>query len=81
MRSVSEDELGEQFDALLDHAVADHAPVLIRRPDGEDVVLISASGWAGMKETLHLMSSPKNAERLLEAVREFEAGDDGVALP
>ena len=30
---------------------------------------------------MHLMASPANARRLLEAVRGFEAGEDGVPLP
>jgi antitoxin YefM len=43
-------------------------------------VLISVSEWAGMEETLYLLQSPKNAERLLEAVHGFEA-DDAEAVP
>lgn len=32
------------------------------------------SEWAPIEETLSLLRSPRNAERLLEAVRGFEAG-------
>jgi antitoxin YefM len=53
---------------------------MITRQRGENVVLISASEWAGREETLYLLQSPKNAERLLEAVRGFEA-DDAEAVP
>ena len=64
--------------AVMDRVVADRAPIAITRQRGESVVMISASEWAGMEETLHLLRSPRNAERLLEAVRGFEAGDAGI---
>lgn len=38
--------------------------------------MISESEWASIEETLHLLSSPKNAERLLEAIRGLDAGKD-----
>jgi antitoxin YefM len=43
-------------------------------------VLISQVEWASIEETLYLLKSPRNAERLLEAVRGFEA-DDTPAVP
>ncbi|MBB3912106.1 PHD/YefM family antitoxin component YafN of YafNO toxin-antitoxin module [Sphingomonas desiccabilis] len=36
---------------------------------------------ASIEETLYLLRSPANAKRLLEAVRGFEAGEEGVPLP
>lgn len=80
MQTVSYSEAQENLKAVLDKVVADRAPVMITRQRGENVVLISASEWAGMEETLYLLRSPKNAERLLEAVRGFEA-DDAAAVP
>ncbi|NIQ67311.1 MAG: prevent-host-death protein, partial [Candidatus Aminicenantes bacterium] len=41
--------------------------VIIKRRGAEDVALISASELTGLLETSHLLRSPKNAERLLEA--------------
>lgn len=61
--------------ALMDRVTADKVPVKITRQNGEAVVMVSESEWAGMEETIHLLSSPKNAERLLEAVRGFESGE------
>lgn len=61
--------------ALMDRVVEDKIPLKINRQNGEAVVMISESEWAGMEETIHLLSSPKNAERLLEAVRGFESGE------
>ncbi|SMF65700.1 type II toxin-antitoxin system Phd/YefM family antitoxin [Allosphingosinicella indica] len=78
MRAVSYSEARENLKAMIDRVVADRAPLAITRQRGEGAVLISESEWESIEETLHLLSSPKNAERLLEAVRGFEAGDAGV---
>jgi antitoxin YefM len=45
-------------------------PLFISRPKGHDMVLISKSEYESMQETFHLMKSPKNAERLLQAIEE-----------
>lgn len=47
--------------------VADRDEV-IRRRGAEDVALISAAELASLKETAHLLRSPKNAARLLTAL-------------
>lgn len=62
--------------AVLDKVVADRAPVAITRARGqESVVMISRSEWDSIEETLYLLQSPRNAERLLEAIRGLEAGE------
>ncbi|WP_367271439.1 type II toxin-antitoxin system Phd/YefM family antitoxin [Sphingomonas sp.] len=53
---------------------ADRAPVAITRQRGEGVVVLSASEWASIEETLYLLSSPVNARRLLTSMTELEAG-------
>ena len=42
---------------------------------GEGAVLISESEWASIEETLYLLSSPKNAQRLLEGIARLDAGE------
>ncbi|HXH15360.1 MAG TPA: type II toxin-antitoxin system prevent-host-death family antitoxin [Sphingomonas sp.] len=82
MQTVTYSEARENLKSVIDKVAADRAPVMITRQRGENVVMISASEWAGMEETLYLLRSPRNAERLLEAVRGFEAGDaEAIAFP
>jgi antitoxin YefM len=74
MQTVSYSEARDNLKKVMDKAVADRAPLLITRQRGENVVMISADEWAGMEETLHLMSSPANAKRLMEGIARMDAG-------
>lgn len=75
MHAVSYSEARENLKSMIDKVVSDRAPLAITRQRGQEgAVLISASEWASIEETLYLLRSPKNAERLLESIRELEAG-------
>jgi len=78
MHTVTYSEARENLKSVIDKVAADRAPVMITRQRGENVVLISASEWAGMEETLYLLRSPANAKRLLESIAELDAGDGEV---
>ncbi len=78
MQAVSYSEARENLKSMIDKVVADRAPLAITRQRGEGVVMISASEWASIEETLYLLRSPKNAERLLESIAELEAGGGEV---
>jgi len=74
MQAVSHFEARENLDAMIEKVVADRAPLAITRERGEGAVLISASEWASIEETLHLLRSPANAKRLLASIAELETG-------
>lgn len=54
---------------LLDRVTNDREVVLIRRRGREKVALVSAEELAGLQETAQLLRSPRNARRLLSALR------------
>jgi len=54
--------------ALLDDVVNNRDIVIIQRHGGEDVALIAADELQSLLETVHLLRSPANAERLLAAL-------------
>jgi antitoxin YefM len=60
---------------VMDRVVEDHAPVVVTRKRGEPVVMVSLADWRAMEETLHLISTPANAEALRAAIGEIEAGE------
>ena len=75
MHAISYYEAREKLKAVIDKVIADRAPIAITRQRGEGAVLVSESEWASIEETLYLLRSPKNAERLLDAIRGLDAGD------
>ena len=58
----------------LEQACDGDAPVRVTRRTGRNVVLLSEAVYEGMLETLHLLRSPANAERLLRSIRSAEVG-------
>lgn len=75
MRTTSYSDLRKNLAATLDRVSEDHEPVLITRDKGKPAaVLMSLEDFASYEETAHLLQNPRNAERLLKAVAELDAG-------
>ncbi|WP_232494121.1 type II toxin-antitoxin system Phd/YefM family antitoxin [Novosphingobium kaempferiae] len=75
MDVLSFSEARANFKALMDHVVDDRSPVIVTRQKAEAVVMVSLSDWNAMAETMHLLSTPANSQRLRDAVREFDMGE------
>lgn len=58
-----------RFAALCDEATEKREVVIIHRRGARDVALIAADELESLVETAHLLRSPKNAKRLLAALR------------
>ena len=72
----------ERLAALMDQVTDTREPVLIRRRGREAVALIAAEELTGWLETAHLLRSPKNARRLLEAGERAARGEgEAVDVP
>jgi len=61
--------LRENLATVLKRVADDHEVVIVRRRSARDVALLPAEELAGLMETAHLLRSPKNARRLLRALR------------
>ena len=58
----------------MDKVVKDREETVITRTGRESVVMVAQSEWDAIQATLHLLSSPRNANRLREALAELDAG-------
>lgn len=67
-------QLRETLASVLDCVGDDREIAIVRRKGVRDVALIPADELAGLLETAHLLRSPKNARRLLGALRRAERG-------
>jgi len=54
---------------VLDRVANDREVVIIRRRGEKTVAMVPADELMGLIETAHLLRSPKNAQRLLTALR------------
>ena len=59
---------------LFDEVTENREIVIVRRRRGEDIALVAADELAGLTETAHLLRSPKNTRRLLQALARAQAG-------
>ncbi len=66
--SISYSEARANLASLWDRVLADREAVVIHRRGTEDVALLPASELEAILETAHLLRSPRNAERLLQAL-------------
>lgn len=60
--------------SLIDRTIDDCSAFLITTKDNKAAVLVSYDEYQSMKETLYLLSSKNNRERLLDSVEEISAG-------
>jgi len=74
MKTVSYTELRENLATFLDKVLDDREPILIERRGHEDVALIAADELSSLLETIYLLRSPANAERLIEALKDISEG-------
>mgnify|MGYP000350060775 FL=1 len=64
-----------QFKGVMDRAINDKQEVVVTRKKGEAVVVVSLEAWNSINETLHLLSSPRNAARLRSSIAQLDAVD------
>ncbi|MGB3585705.1 MAG: type II toxin-antitoxin system prevent-host-death family antitoxin [Tunicatimonas sp.] len=58
----------------LDSVEDDNETLIIKRKSGKGTVIISLDEYNSMMETLHLLSSKKNANRLYESIHQMKSG-------
>lgn len=61
--------LRQSLASVLKQVTEDREVVIVRRRNAPDVALVPADELAGLMETAYLLRSPKNARRLMTALR------------
>jgi antitoxin YefM len=74
MDTISYSAFRTHLAETLDKVNDDHQPILITRQNGKHVIVMSLEDFHAYEATAYLMASPKNAERLNQAIAEVEAG-------
>lgn len=73
MQTISYTEARNRLARLMDKAERDREPITITRNGAGTAVLIAAEEYAAMEATLHLLSTPANAERIRKGLADFAA--------
>lgn len=64
----------QKLKGYLDEVFKSRSPLYVTRTKGENIVVLSEADYESIMETFYLLRSPKNAERLLRAVEEYQQG-------
>lgn len=75
MSAISYNHFRKDPGKVIDEVFDTDEPVTVTRSDGRDVVILSAHEFESWKETMHLLSTRKNASRLRESLRQLGAGE------
>lgn len=66
-RALTYSRLRAELKSVLDEVCDNREPVYVERRNGGDVVIVAREDYEALDETAHLLRSPANAQRLIEA--------------
>jgi antitoxin YefM len=67
-------EFRTELKKYLDDVEENNETLIIKRKSGKGTVMISIDEYNSIMETLHLLSSKKNADRLYESIQQMKSG-------
>lgn len=74
MNTITYTEARNSFASTIDRVVENHTPTIITRQKKESVVIISLEDFNSYQETIYLMQSRNNSEKLNQSISELENG-------
>lgn len=72
MDAVSYTQIRNNFAETMNQVCEDHKPIIITRQKSDPVVMLSLEDYNAIEETLYLLKSPRNAEKLAKALEDLE---------
>ena len=70
MDAITYSELRQNLKSVMDHTAERHDPLIIKRQNGENMVLMSLQDYQAIEETAYLLRSPANATRLMQSLEQ-----------
>jgi len=67
-------EFRAKLKGFLDNVENNNETLIIKRRTGKGAVMISLEEYNSIMETMHLLSSKKNADRLYESIEQMKSG-------
>ncbi|MDJ0724916.1 MAG: type II toxin-antitoxin system prevent-host-death family antitoxin [Prochloraceae cyanobacterium] len=74
MDAITYTQARKNFTAIMNQVCDDHAPIIITRRLERPVVMMSLEDYNAIEETMYLLRSPKNAQRLYKALEQLKQG-------
>ena len=74
METINFTSARKNLSSVLDSVAEDSDYTIITRGNKPDSVVMSLKSFNGMMETMHLLSSPANAEHVMESIAQHKAG-------
>lgn len=74
MIAANYSEFRTALKSYLDNVEDNNETLIIKRKSGKGTVMISLDEYNSMMETLHILSSKKNADRLYESINQMKSG-------
>ncbi|MBC7696408.1 MAG: type II toxin-antitoxin system Phd/YefM family antitoxin [Burkholderiales bacterium] len=74
MIAANYSELRTDLKKFLDDVEDNNETLVIKRSNGKGAVIISLAEYNSMMETMHLLSSQKNADRLFKSIKQMKEG-------
>jgi len=74
MKAANFTEFRTKLKQFLDDVENNHETLIIKRGAGHGAVLISLDEFNSILETVHLLSSKANADRLYESIHQMKTG-------
>ena len=74
MNAVTVSEAKRDLEQLIARVIADAEPTIVVSEAGQQVVVLSLDEYNSWRETLYLLASPVNAERLQTSIAAAQAG-------
>jgi antitoxin YefM len=72
MDAITYTQARKNFSSVMNQVCDNHAPVIITRQSERPVVMMSLEDYSALEETMYLLKSPANAQRLYQALEKLK---------